>query len=296
MSSSTHQKHAVWAVVATQLITGSTYLVAKLGLRELHPFTLGFLRFVITGTVYLLLFQLLANRVRPLRQLNVRLLTLMGFLAVPLNQALFLYGQRLSHSSHGALLYALTPLIVIILARLFLSEQLTVWRIIGVGLGLGGALLVLFENSASFSADSATGDLLIFLGVLVWAAYTILLKRALVTHSALEATGWSLILGAVLFLPIGIPAMLTQDFHHVSLTAWASVIYLSLLTSVLAYFVWSWALSYVEAGRIAVVSNLQPVVATVLAWMFLNEPITMQFLVGTGLTITGVMLTQNEPL
>ncbi|HNV71634.1 MAG TPA: DMT family transporter [Candidatus Ozemobacteraceae bacterium] len=136
----------------------------------------------------------------------------------------------------------------------------------------------------------------IFLGVLVWAGYTILLKRSLQTHTALEATGYSLILGAVLFLPIGVPAMASQDFHRISLAAWGSVAYLSLLTSVLAYFVWSWALSHVEAGRIAIVSNLQPVVATALAWYFLQEPITAQFLVGTSLTITGVILTQLHPL
>ena len=283
------------ALVAAQLVTGSTYLVAKLGLREFHPLTLGFLRFVLTGLVYLALFRFLRRHVRPLGQLNVRLLALMGFLAVPLNQGLFLCGQKLAHSTHGALLYALTPLVVLIMARLYLGESLTPAKVLGVALGLTGALLVLFEKSTGFSAESLTGDLLIFLGVLVWAWYTILLKDALQTHSALEATGYSLMLGAVFYLPVGIPYAISQDYSQVTMTGWGSVLYLSLLTSVLAYFVWSWALSHVEAGKIAVVSNLQPIVATFLGWIVLHEPVTAQFIAGTILAISGIIITQKGP-
>lgn len=286
------ERKALFGAVATQLITGSTYLFAKLALNEFGPLALGCLRFSITAVVFTLLLGWRKILTLP-RPGDRRLFLALAALAVPLNQALFLTGQKYAPSSHGALMYAMTPLMVLFLSGIFLGERITWPKLAGVALGLSGVATVLFDRTAAVSGETLFGDTLLFLAVVTWAVFTILSKKALTRYTPLELTGTALTLGAVLFLPVGGFALAVQDWTTVTPTGIGSVLYLSLLTSVVAYLVWAWALRILEAGKVAVVSNLQPVIAVILGWLFLGEPVTAHFIAGTGLVISGVFLTQR---
>lgn len=286
------ERQALFGAIAMQLITGSTYLFAKLGLREFSPLALGCLRFTITGAVFIAMLGWKNMLVLP-RPGDRKLFLALALLAVPLNQGLFLTGQKYAPSSHGALLYAMTPVMVLFLSSMFLSERITWPKLAGVALGFSGVAIVLLERTTAFTDQTLFGDALIFLAVVTWAVFTILSKKALTRYTPLELTGTALTLGAVLFLPVGGFALAVQDWTTVTPTGIGSVLYLSLLTSVVAYLVWAWALRILEAGKVAVVSNLQPVIAVILGWLFLGEPVTAHFIAGTGLVISGVFLTQR---
>lgn len=286
------ERKALLAVIAMQLITGSTYLFAKLALNEFNPLALGCLRFTITGAVFTAL--LGWKRMLTLPRPGDRLLFLaLAALAVPLNQGLFLTGQKYAPSAHGALMYALTPLMVLFLSAMVLRERITWPKLVGVALGFSGVALVLLERTTAFTAQTLLGDGLIFLAVVTWAFFTILGKKALARYEPLQMTGTALTFGALLFLPIGIPALVMQDWGAVTSVGIGSTLYLALLTSVVAYLIWAWALRILEAGKVAVVSNLQPIIAVILGWLFLGEPVTAHFIAGTLLVITGVFLTQR---
>jgi drug/metabolite transporter (DMT)-like permease len=62
---------------------------------------------------------------------------------------------------------------------------------------------------------------------------------------------------------------------------------------VLGYLVWSWGLSKLEATKVSVFSNLQPIIAALLGWVFLGEPITLRFAIGATVVIAGVFLTEK---
>ena len=79
---------------------------------------------------------------------------------------------------------------------------------------------------------------------------------------------------------------------HASLAAWLGVAYLDLVTSVVAYLLWYWALAHLPAARVAVFTNLQPVATAVLAHVFLGEHVTPQFIGGALVVISGVVLAQ----
>ncbi|OQA08487.1 MAG: putative amino-acid metabolite efflux pump [bacterium ADurb.Bin374] len=286
------ERKALFGAVATQLITGSTYLFAKLALNEFGPMALGCLRFSITAAVFTLLLGWKKMLALP-RPGDRGLFLALALLAVPLNQALFLTGQKYAPSSHGALMYALTPLMVLFLSGLFLGERITWPKLAGVALGFTGVATVLIERTADVSGKTLFGDALLFFAVVTWAVFTILSKKALTRYTPLEMTGTALTLGALLFLPVGGYALAVQDWTVVSSTGIGSVLYLSLLTSVVAYLVWAWALRLLEAGKVAVVSNLQPIIAVVLGWAFLGEPISTHFIAGTAFVISGVFLTQR---
>jgi drug/metabolite transporter (DMT)-like permease len=286
-------KNRIAAVlVATQIVISATYLMAKLALREFSPFSLGVFRFLISGAAFLALLKTNGRSLFPPVS-DRRAFLLLAFLAVPLNQGLFLYGMKYSPTAHGALLYATTPIMVLCLSCLFLGERPTALKITGIAMGFAGIVLVLFDKGLHLSARTLKGDLLLVVAVLTWAVYTILSKKLLKKYSPLEVTGYALSVGSLMFLPIGLLSVIKQDYGNLTTTGLGSLLYLSLMTSVLGYLVWSWGLSKLEASKVSVFSNIQPIMAALLGWLFLGEPVTMRFALGAIVAIAGVVLTEQ---
>jgi drug/metabolite transporter (DMT)-like permease len=138
------------------------------------------------------------------------------------------------------------------------------------------------------------GDLFILAGVGAWALYTTEGKEFTARFGAVRATSWSMIAAAVLVLPLAPFYVNLPKLTSASPVALGSIIYLALLTSVVAYLLWFFALSKLEASRVAVFSNLQPVVTALAAWGLLGEPLTWEIGVGGALVLIGVRLTQHD--
>lgn len=284
-------KDPLLVLVSIQVIMAGTYLMTKLGLREFSPLVLGVLRFGLTAAIFTVLLALRRMYFIPDKK-DFPIFLWLALLAVPFNQGLFLYGMKFTLAAHGALLYATTPIMVLCLSCIWLKEKLSLFKIIGITLGFSGVLLVLFEKGINFSGQTFKGDILLFFAVLTWSLYTILSKKMLKKYQPLQVTGYSLTLGALLFLPIGILPLIRQDYGIVTRSGLFSILYLAILTSVLGYLTWNWALSKIEASKVAVVSNLQPIFAALLAWVFLGEKITAAFIVGALIVASGVVLTE----
>lgn len=274
-------------------ISAGTYLAAKRALGELSPFELALARFTLAGLVFALLLWRWRVRFDPRDLLG---LALLGFVAVPLNQGLFLAGLSLSTPSHAALLYALTPVFVLLLARLRLGERASAAKAIGIALAFAGVAIVLgARGSPQPGAPSRAllGDVLVLLAVAAWAAFVVGGKPYAERYGPIPATSAALLAGTILYLPIGLPLSDLSRFTRLSPTGWATVAYLVALTSVVAYLLFYWALSRAEASRIAVWSNLQPVLTAVLAWWLFGERLTAPFLAGGAMVLAGVALTQR---
>lgn len=285
------------ALVLHTLLTAGTYLFAKRTLAEVPALTLGLLRFGGASVCLALLLRRLLppGRRLPPRPLRRKILVL-SFVAVPLNQGLFLYGLQLSTASHAALFYSLTPLFVLLLAQALLGEFPGYRTAAGTALALGGTLWVLFHRGMDFSRGPLVGDLLLLVAVLAWAVYTAEGRELVARHGALPTIAWTLIGGTILYLPLGIGSLLLASNRaallRASPAAWWGILYLCVVTSVVAYLIWYWALGYLAAARVAVFSNLQPLATALLAQLFLGERLSAAFALGAVVVIGGVLLAQ----
>lgn len=274
-------------------ISAGTYVVAKRALAELSPFELALARFVLAGAVFA---ALVLHRRVAVRRSDLLGLGALGFVAVPLNQGLFLAGLALSTPGHAALLYALTPVFVFLFARLRLGERATFAKLAGIALAFGGTLLVLLGRGLLGGAGAGKGllgDVLLLGAVVAWAVYAVAGKVYAERYGAVTATGVSLLIGTALYLPLGIALSDLGHFRALSGAGWASLGYLVVLTSVAAYLIYYWALSRAEASRVAIWSNLQPVLTAVLAWAVYGERLTGSFLAGGAMVLAGVVLTER---
>jgi drug/metabolite transporter (DMT)-like permease len=218
----------------------------------------------------------------------------LGLLAIPLNQGFFLYGLQWTTAAHSALLYGLTPLFVMLFAAWKLKERVTLWRVAGISLAFAGVVIVLLEQGLDLDPEQFRGDILVLLAVVAWALYTVLGKPLIEKYGAMVITARAMTYGTILFLPIGLTSIIEFQPALVGTEAWIGLLYCALLTSVVAYSLWYWALQYIDATQVAVFSNLQPVLAALLAWALLGEPLTTVFVGGGVLVLAGVFLTGRK--
>lgn len=282
------------ALLGQTFFSAATYLFAKRVMAELGPAELAFLRFTGAGLLFAALLAATGRRVLPPREAAGRAV-LLGLIALPVNQGLFLVGLSLSTASHAAILYALTPAIVLLGSRIFLGERITPTKALGVLVAFVGVAVVLFERGLARETGPLVGDLLLLGAAISWAAYSILARPVTREYGALTGTGWAMIAGAVLALPLG--ALRAEELSRVSQLsglAWLGIAYLVAITSVVSYLLWSYGLKRLEAARVAVFTNLQPVATALLAWLVLGERIGPAAAVGGGLVIVGVSISQRR--
>lgn len=297
MNSTIQQQKPIWylylVILGHQIVTALAFPMAKLGLNEIEPFTYALFRFALASIVYIpVLFLLRKKKVIPLR-VHLKIF-LIGIIIIPLNQVVFLVGQSRTTAGHSSLLFATIPIFIYILAIIFLKEKATIRQTLGIIIAAVGVYLILSNGHFEFDGDYLVGDLLILVAVLAWAVATIMVKPLAVEYGAFRVTGLALLYGSLLYMPYGIYRFLSFDTSTLTISAYISVLYLALVVSVLAYFLWYWVLKYMAASRVAVIQNIQPIIATAVAVVLLNETIGQNFIIGGIIIIAGVIITELE--
>jgi len=278
-------------LVFQQIIAGGTHIVAKAVVGEVDAATLTFLRTVIAAGG---LWAIVRIRSGPLdiERNDWRQMAFLGLVGVALNQFLYLYGMKFSTAANGALLYAATPVFVLVLSRFMHREKMKPLKIFGILLAFVGISIVIFERGIDFSSGYAYGNLLILVAVIAWTLFTVLGKDMILKYGALRTTSAMMICGAVMFLPIGLISASQFPFEELNALHWGGVLYLAIGTSIIGYLLWYHALSRIEASKVGVFSNAQPVFATILSLIFLNYTITPAFVIGSIITICAIYITQ----
>jgi drug/metabolite transporter (DMT)-like permease len=275
------------------VISAGTFLAAKRALGELSPFEVALARFVMAGLFFLALGRL--QRVRIPRRDQLALAGL-GVLAVPVNQGFFLAGLSLSTPGHAALMYALTPIFVFLLARWRLGEPVTRLKVAGIAVAFVGVVIVLTGRGALGLPDAGRtllGDLMLLVAVMAWAVFAVGGKVYAERYGPIAMTSTAIGWGTLAYLPLGVALSGWEHFGAMSPGGWAAIGYLVVFTSVTAYLLYYWAMARAEASRVAIWSNTQPVLTAALAWALHGDQVTPTFVAGGVLVLAGVVLTER---
>ncbi len=277
------------ALVVQTLVSAGTYLAVKQALESFHWTSVVMLRNGAAALVYLALLALTPGPVLPPREAWKRVAFVAAVL-VPLNQSLFIGGLSATTPAHGALIFALTPLAVLVVSVLAGEERLTPAKSAGTALALAGcALVVLDRQGPSDSGGSWTGDLVVVGAMLSWVAYTVAGRPLVQRHGPVRATGWAFAAGVLLIAPYGGPRLAQAPLASAPPAAWMAVAFLVVLSSLVANLCWSFGLAHLEPSRVAVYSNLQPITTALLSWLVTGEPMTPLLLAGGFLVVAGVV-------
>jgi drug/metabolite transporter (DMT)-like permease len=229
----------------------------------------------------------------------------LGILLVPLNQLFFLIGLRDTVPGHPAVIYAMTPVGVLLLQSAIERRRPSRAKVLGVLAALAGVLVVLrpWVHGPRF-AEIRRGDLWILLGLLVWVVYTVAARPLVRRHDARAVTAASMILGALVLLPPAAGPLARTDFAAVPPEAWVGVAWLAAITSTVMMLLWNRMLRQLEPVEVAICANAQPAATALLAWALAALGVEAPaegldlgplYWLGTALVIVGVTLVQRRP-
>jgi len=281
------------ALITQQLLSSLAFPIAKYGLSQIEPFTFAFFRFLISASVLLVVVKLSRFSI-PIEKKDYLKFLGLGLLIIPFNQTAYLVGQRMTSAGHGAILFATVPLWMFVTGLIHLKERFVWRRGIGVLVGMVGVLIIMGGGAATFSTRYLWGDLIVLEAVLAWVYYSILGKPLVMKYGALRVTAHSLAFGTLFYFPFGLYRAWHFTYTGVTIGAWVSVLYYSLGISVIAYVLWYWLLKHMEATRLAVFNNIQPVIASAAALVFFGEPIGPGLLIGGSIVLAGVLITEIQ--
>lgn len=280
------------AILGQTLISAGTHLAAKQATLFIAPLLLVTLRMTLSGVVFALLLLATPGPKLPPRE-SWKWLIGYGLIAGPLNQGLFMYGLVRSKATHGGLLYALTPIGVYLLAIALKREQAVGRRFLGIAIAFAGVAVLLLGHGLADALGPLVGDLFILGAVAAWVVWTTESRPFAAKHGGVRTAAWSLIAGALWMLPAVPFTVSSASLAAIAPMGWYCLVYLVLMTSVVSYVLWNYALARVESSRVAVFANLQPIATALAAWAVLDEPLGWSVFVGGALVLLGVRLAQR---
>jgi drug/metabolite transporter (DMT)-like permease len=284
---------ALTAVFVHTAIAAATSFVAKATLNDFSPFSLALLRLVGASAFAAPVVALRRHAWRRVPTADRWRMAALGLLGVTLNQTLFLTGLTESTPARSALLYALSPTLILVIGRLRGTERLSTLKVAGLVGAFGGVSLILADR-ISAATSSLRGDLTILAGVLCWSLYSVLGRRLLRLYDPLVVACVGLIGGTVAYLPVGLWSLSARELSAASFGGWLGVAFMAIFSSVVGYSLWYAAIRRIPASQAAVVTNLQPATVVLVSWAALGEPISSGFILGAALVLAGVLATNHR--
>lgn len=278
----------------TVIIWGVNLTVVKFGLSEFPGHVFNWLR-LFGASVLLFLFLLLRGESLSLSRSEFWRIIFLGFLGNTFYQVLFIEGINLTTASNASLIMTSSPVFIALLSTWFRVESLPREGWVGIFLSFLGLYLVITQRTGGLTLSSRywRGDLMILLGNLGWAGYTIFSRPLLSKLSPLKLAATTMAAGAFLYLPFGLASAGRFRSSAVDVKGWAALFFSFIFALGVGFVVWYHSLRRIGNSRTGIYSYLTPLVAIITAHFALGEKITSLQAFGGLIILFGFSLTRS---
>ena len=278
------------------LIWGSNFSIVKVALRDFPEIPFNAMRMVVATLVYVAMLRVTSDEEKPraITRGDWIQLLLLGIVGTFLYQFCFVGSVRRTSVANGSLIIGTSPIVISLMSAIAGHERIRPVRWLGVIIAMLGLYLVV-GHGADFSAQTLRGDLLMMAGVLCWATYSVASQPILRRHSPLVVIALTFSMGGTMYVLFMTPVLIAFDWRTVSAFSWFLMIASAVLALNLSYWIWYTGLKKLGGSRTSMYSYLTPIVAMLVAAMWLGEPITGNQIAGAGAIFTGLLITRFTP-
>ena len=283
------------AIIAAAVLWGGSIVAQKLALSGFSAVEASVLRDIGGLAILLITWWWQEGTVAKLTKADVGMLGLLG-LGVLGNHLLILMGLKYVSGAVGGVIIGSSPVVTALLSAMLIHDVplRAVWA--GGLLSFTGVGLVSVAGFQAAGDQPLLGSLLVFLGVVSWALYSIGSRTIMERHSALTVNWTTLLVATVLQIPLlwTDRKMLDAGLGSVAVADWMALGYLVLFATAIAQQAWLFCVKGIGPSRASVLGNLTPVAAVVLSAVLLKEPVGTSEILGIMLILTGVWVVNRQ--
>ena len=288
MSAPKNNTFILLAFFAIYVIWGSTYLLNKIAVTELPPFMLASIRFISAGLIIFIIAKVrgMSLNITKKQWINT---TIAGFLFLTFGNGIVVWALKYVDSGFAALEISAQPLVVLVLMRIFQGKKIKAMSVLGVILGIIGIYLLVSQNQVVSKDGSILGMIMIFACMVSWASGSLFVGKADLPSNFFINTGFQMIMGGwMLMIASFIFGEKWSSPTDWSQTVQWSMVILVLFGSIVAFTSFNYLLRIVSPEKVATSTYVNPIIALLLGWFFLNEHITIQSIAAAVILLTGV--------
>ena len=285
----------VWAylgALGATVIWSSNVVAVKFTLREIPAFPTGLLRITLAAAT-LALWHALHKKPFSIRAGERLSFVQLGVAGIAWSFLLFTLALSYTSVAHAVFLGALTPMAVLLLARLGGQERVTPLKLIGMLISLVGVLLLSLDQTGGLEA-SWKGDLLAIAGLWCFSFFTVRSKRLAPFYDSVSLNTYAFVFAALFCLPFLAWLAPGIAWSGISWVGWTSLLYSATIGSAGAYVAYYYSLRTLTASQVAAFQYVQPVLSTAFGVLFLAESWGAKFTVGAALILAGVFLAERR--
>ncbi len=282
---------ALIAYLVVCIFWGSTYLAIKVGVMELPPFLFAGLRFLVAGLLLLAIARALGD---PLpRRSDWRTLAIVGLMLLAGGNAFVVWSEQYISSGVASIFVVTVAMWTALFDAVIPGGQSELhWKVIaGLILGFLGTLLLVGATPAEIAAADKRGPIALTIASASWSLGTVYAKRHPTKASPYMGAAFQMIVGGSAVALVG--TLLGEwPAWHLSPRGLGAIAYLVVFGSVLGYSAYAYALRHASATIVGTYAYVNPVIAVLLGWLLLHEPVSSRTFVAMGMILVAVVWIQ----
>jgi drug/metabolite transporter (DMT)-like permease len=292
MQKSTLRAH--FFLLAANVIYGINFSVAKLVMPQyIQPS--GFILLRCLGAVLLFWITGLFIPDKKVENKDIGFFALSAIFGIAVNQLLFFEGLNRTSPINGGIIMVATPVLVLIMASFIRGERITGLKILGIALGLIGALsLLLFKSDFSFGSVTMAGDLMILANATSYAIYIVMIKPKMQTYHPITVMRWVFLFGTIYVIPFGYNQFTAIPWNTMPASILWATAFVVIGTTFFAYLLNTMALAHLSASVVGIYIYLQPLLASAFAMLVGQDTPTIQKAISALLIFSGVFLVSKK--
>ncbi len=278
------------ALLGANLFYGAGFTVAKIVMPSLiQPKGFILIRVAVVTILFWLSYFGGKNFRTKIDRKDWRTLILCAIFGVATNQLLFFQGLNLTSPIHASLMMLSTPILVSLFAVYALHEKLSVNKIIGLILGVSGAvILVLLGGKDKVATNALLGDVFVLMNATSYAIYLVIAKPLMTKYRPIIVIRWIFLLGLLVVFPFGISEFTEINWHMFSFKEYAAVAFIVICCTFFTYLWNIYALRILSPATAGAYIYLQPVFAALIAVFFYFEHLSWTKVIASIFIFAGV--------
>jgi drug/metabolite transporter (DMT)-like permease len=278
----------------TSLFWSLNWVIGRAIVGHVSPFALACIRWIVAIAVMLPFAWPELRAHWPSIRRNWRVIAWLGFWGTGLHNVFAYLGLQYTTATNGVILNSSIPIMIILLGWLIYRDTITRAQALGVAVSAAGVLAILTRGDASVLASLSLnkGDLIVIVGMVFWAAYTVFLRMKPPDLSGLAMLAACGCVGVALLTPLAAIEIAFFGGHvEFNPATIAAMLYVGVFPSFVGYVFWNRAVAEVGSNIAGIFVHLMPAFGSLLAWLFLDERIQLFHVAGIALILGGITLT-----